>query len=194
MRPEFRGSRLPVGSSASTSRGESSRARHRAARCRSPCESRTIDRAACWRIPTAIEDVEVIDQLKILENQSNVLQSKKSSGGVSKLSDAGAVNDDPAGFGREDSGNQIQQRGLSRATGACHHNGLTILDSQLRYMQPKDAVSVGEPKLFDLDHDAVQCRNAVCSAAHFRVKSICWAEAVRARAGGARMHRRAAAK
>lgn len=59
-----------------------------------------------------IKHIEIINQLKILKHQADLLQAKKSPCGILQLCDACVVNPDAAGIRRQDSGDQIQKCGL----------------------------------------------------------------------------------
>ena len=67
--------------------------------------------------------------------------------------DLDSLSSDAASVGKDDSGKQVQQGGLTAATGSDQGRLRPLLQQKIRDSKLKIALTVTELELFNLDHD-----------------------------------------
>ena len=110
-----------------------------------------------------VEQVQIVQQLEVLEDKTDVADAERASAGVAQGADVGVVHSDAAFRGRDDAGHQVEQRGLARAARPDHGELLTCMHLQGRDVQPKTAAGILEVQTLDVDHEG-PLAPAACSA------------------------------
>ena len=82
-----------------------------------------------------VENIEVVEKLKILEHKADVSNPKIPSGGVIEITDLDIANLDGTGCWRKNSGDQIQKCGFAGTTGPDDRNLLPPGNLKIRGYQ-----------------------------------------------------------